>query len=50
MVEKRKKKQALGIEVATKREEDLIKHGFGGKSFSRASPELYTTKGVSLKR
>ena len=41
MVEKSKTKQTLEIEAATEKEENLIKHGFGSKSVSRVSPELY---------
>ena len=40
MVEK-KGKQNKTKQAATKEGEDLIKHGFGGKSVSRVSPELY---------
>ena len=40
MVEKREK-QALEIELASKKGKDLIKHGFGGKNVPRASPKLY---------
>ena len=35
------KKQALEIKATTKKGEDLIKPGFGGKSVSCASPELW---------
>ena len=53
MVEKSKTKQTLEIEAAAKKEENLIKHGFGSKSVSRVSPELYVynpTEGCEPKK
>ena len=41
IIEKRETKGTLEIEAATKKGEDLIKHGFGGKSIFRLSTELY---------
>ena len=38
---KKEEEKTLEIEEAAKKGEDLTKHVFGGKSVSRASPELY---------